>query len=177
MANDHLFSLNNLSKDPSFNFLHTFSYLTYAEEDESSFDFSDSPYYNRNISCSYIDELTFVNTFNNLPNFSYMSLNIQSLSSKFAEFNELICHLNLNKCSPDIIALQEIWQVPDPSFFPLINYNLIEFKCRHNNVQGGGVGLYFKKGVRFNILQEKCRVGHPFFSKESSVLRVLLRSL
>ena len=41
-------------------------------------------------------------------------------------------------------------------FFPLHNYNLIEFKCRRNNVQGGGVGLYFKNDVRYNILEEKC---------------------
>ena len=33
---------------------------------------------------------------------------------------------------------------------------MLEYKCRRNNVQGGGVGLYFKKGIRFNILHNKC---------------------
>ena len=85
-----------------------------------------------------------------------MSLNIQSLPAKYTEFNELICNLNVNCCAPDIIALQEIWQIQDPAIFPMPNYNLIEYKCRCNNVQGGGVGFYFKKGVRFNILEDKC---------------------
>ena len=46
-----------------------------------------------------------------------MSLNIQSLPSKFIEFNDMISNLNVKKCSPDVIALQEIWQIQDPAFF------------------------------------------------------------
>ena len=53
----------------------------------------------------------------NQKNFSFMSLNIQSLTSKFIEFNDMISNLNVNKCSPDVIALQEIWQIQDPAFF------------------------------------------------------------
>jgi hypothetical protein len=39
---------------------------------------------------------------------------------------------------------------------PSINiegYNL-EIKSRSLNVQGGGVGIYVKKGIRYNILKE-----------------------
>ena len=156
MDDELVYSLDNLSNDPAFNFLNTISETTNAEEDYKMYDFSDSPYHNCNILCSYMDETKFSNTYKNLKNFSFMSLNIQSLPSKFIEFNDMISNLNVNKCSPDVIALQENWQIQDPAFFPLPNYNLIEFKCRRNNVQGGGVGLYFKNDVCYNILEEKC---------------------
>ena len=103
-----------------------------------------------------MDETQYVRLEKNNNKFSYMSLNIQSLPSKFNSFNEMISNFNKNNCAPDVIALQEIWQISDPAFFPLPNYSLLEYKCRRNNVQGGGVGLYFKKGIRFNILHNKC---------------------
>ena len=156
MADEPIYSLDNFANDPKFNFLNTLSENTDAEEDNLSYEFSDSPYHNHNVLCSYIDESKFTSTYKNSNNFSYMSLNIQSLPAKYTEFNELICNLNVNCCAPDIIALQEIWQIQDPAIFPMPNYNLIEYKCRRNNVQGGGVGFYFKKGVRFNILEDKC---------------------
>ena len=68
-------------------------------------------------------------------------------------------------CAPDVIALQEIWQIQDPAFFPLPNYNLIEFKCRRNNVQGGGVGLFFKNGVRYNILEKNAFLSIVFLNQ------------
>ena len=71
--------------------------------------------------------------------------------SKFDELSSLIIQLSTSNVNIKIIALQEIWQISDPAFFPLPNYSLLEYKCRRNNVQGGGVGLYFKKGIRFNI--------------------------
>ena len=156
MSNDPLFSLNNLSNDPNFNFINTISGNSDVEEEDSHFDFSDSPYFDRNISCNYMDETQYVRLEKNNNKFSYMSLNIQSLPSKFNSFNEMISNFNKNNCAPDVIALQEIWQISDPAFFPLPNYSLLEYKCRRNNVQGGGVGLYFKKGIRFNILHNKC---------------------
>jgi hypothetical protein len=39
---------------------------------------------------------------------SIMSLNIQSSSSKFMEFSELINLLMESDCAPDIICLQEL---------------------------------------------------------------------
>ena len=74
-----------------------------------------------------------------------MSFNIQSLPSKFNEFQELIQNFQINKCEPDIICLQEIWQIVHLSAFSLDDYNPIEYKLRSNSTQGGGVGIYIKK--------------------------------
>ena len=85
-----------------------------------------------------------------------MSFNIQSLPSKFTEFQEFISNFNVNRCSPDIILLQEIWNLQNPDLFHIPGYSPLIFKSRSNNVQGGGVGIYFKEKIRFNILHEKC---------------------
>ena len=165
MDDEFTYSLDNFSNDPAFNFLNTISETTDADEDNKMYDFSDSPYNNCNILCSYMDETKFSCTYKNLKKFSFMSLNIQSLPSKFIDLNDMISNLNVNMCAPDVIALQEIWQIQDPAFFPLPNYNLIEFKCRRNNVQGGGVGLFFKNGVRYNILEKNAFLSIVFLNQ------------
>ena len=79
-----------------------------------------------------------------------MSFNIQSLQSKFNQFQEMIQNLINNNCAPDIIMLQELWRLPDPSFFDLNGYNFIN-KLR-KTAQGGGVGIYIKSDYRFKAL-------------------------
>jgi hypothetical protein len=49
--------------------------------------------------------------------------------------------------------LQETWKIFDQSHFTIEGYNL-EIKSRSKNTQGGGVGIYIKKGLRYNVLQE-----------------------
>ncbi len=72
-----------------------------------------------------------------------MSLNIQSLPSKFNEL-ELIQSFTSNICEPDFICLQETWRIVDPSLYALDN-NELEIKSRSRNVQGGGVASIAKK--------------------------------
>ena len=81
-------------------------------------------------------------------------LNIQSLSSKFNEFNEHICALNEKKCGPDVICLQETWKIPNCSVFNIQGYSELFVKSRHSK-QGGGVGFYFKNSVKFKLVNEK----------------------
>ena len=118
-------------------------------------DSNDSPYSNLDVQCSYFDENQYINNFKNLKNISILSLNIQSLPSKFAEFQELIQNLQINKCEPDILCIQETWQIPNLSSVSLDSYNVFECNLRSNHVQGSGVGLYLKKTLKFNILHEK----------------------
>ena len=154
MANLNKFSLNNISSNSEFDFLSLFNNDNHAGIIN---DFvNDSPYADINLSCSYLDESQFVQKFKNFKQLSFMSFNIQSLPSKFADFQELICNLELNNCAPDIICLQEIWKIPDNSVFGLNNYHPPEFLQRGNNLQGGGVGLYFRSNLKFKILKEKC---------------------
>jgi exonuclease III len=81
--------------------------------------------------------------------FKLMTFNIQSIAAKFDEFKDLISSLATSGCSPEIIALQEIWSVPDPSFYTLKGYQSPLFSLRKNG-QGGGVGLYVKNGLAFS---------------------------
>ena len=69
-----------------------------------------------------------------------LSLNIQSISAKFNEFQEFTNSLANFKF--DVICLQELWRMQDPSLFSLDGYHNMFYKSRINNVQGGGVGIF-----------------------------------
>ena len=153
MANENLYSFDNLNNNPSFNFSNSLFNSDYLCEDANSPD--DSPYCNLDILCNYIDENQFVSKFSGSNNFNLFSLNIQSLPSKYNALQDLINNFNINNCQPDVLCIQETWQVPDPSLFPLINYNQFICNLRSNSIQGGGVGFYFKNSLRFKILTEK----------------------
>ena len=139
--------------DPSFNFSNSLfnSELLNTQDDDSN----DSLYSNLDVQCSDFDENQFINNFKILKNISILSLNIQSLPSKFAEFQELIQNLQINKCEPDILCIQETWQIPNLSSVSLDSYNVIECNLCSNHVQGSVVGLYLKKNLKLNILHEK----------------------
>ena len=151
------FSLSSLSSNPNFDFSNSLlnsNFFINNNLDNNPND--DSPYSNLDLICNYLDETSFVNKYKATNKFSYFSLNIQSLPSKFNEFSELINNFSHNSCSPNIIFLQEIWRINDSSHFYLNNYHPLQFKCRQNNSQGGGVGLYIKDNLRFNVLHDKC---------------------
>ena len=137
MDNDDLF-LNNLASNPNYDLLKTFC----DYDIDGNFDFSsESPYENANFSCDYIDPVAYSSKFKNIKDITLMSLNIQSLPSKFNDFKELISFFNKNNCAPDIICLQELWQFPSLAGFSLPGYSPLIYKLRSNNVQGGGVGI------------------------------------
>jgi endonuclease/exonuclease/phosphatase family metal-dependent hydrolase len=143
------YALENLENHASFNFLSTLS-----DSDPES-DFLDSPYSHHEIVCNYVDESQFVNTFCNLKNIAIMTFNIQSISAKFHEFSEMINQMGAKNCAPDVICLQELWQFPDHVDFTLTAYHNLVYKLRRNNVQGGGVGIFVKKNLKFKLLPEK----------------------
>ncbi len=146
--NNSPFSLSNLENNQDFNFLEQ---LSKSDLFEVSNDINnDSPYCNIDLHCKYHDEMQYVSSYANTNAVTYMSLNIQSLQSKFSQFQEMIQNLNNNNCAPDIIMLQEVWKLPDPSLFDITGYNFIT-KLR-STTQGGGVGIYIKSMYRFNIL-------------------------
>ena len=151
MADQNDFSLDNLNNSPSFNFFNSLSNSELYNDEN----YDDSPYSNLDVSCKYYDEIQFTSKFQNVKNFSFLSLNIQSLPAKFNEFQEFINNLQVNNCHPDILLLQETWQISDPLHFPLNNYNPLLCKLRSNLTQGGGVGMYFKNNLRYKILPEK----------------------
>jgi len=83
-----------------------------------------------------------------------MSLNIQSLPAKFVDFKDFISQLAITNSLPDIICLQEIWNIHDVSVFCIPGYFPLECTLRTQS-QGGGVGFYFKSNLNFKILKDK----------------------
>ena len=82
-----------------------------------------------------------------------MSLNIQSLPAKFNEFSELMTEFPSFESCPEIICLQETWNVVDNSMFPLANYHPLITNLRRS-ARGGGVGMYIKENLSFKILSK-----------------------
>ena len=151
MAN---FSLNELTINPKFNFLDTLN--PNADEDDNlpNFTFTDSPYETATFSCEYLSEVETINKYKNANKPSVLSINIQSLQSKFNNFSTFINSLLVNKCAPDIICIQELWQIPGSDYFILDGYHPLVYKLRHSSTQGGGVGIYVKKELNFSVNAE-----------------------
>ena len=110
-----------------------------------------SPYSNINLNCSYteIADLKSLDP----DKFTVLSLNIQSLPAKFNEFSELISEFPSFDLCPEIICLQETWNIIDNSMFPLINYHPLLTNLRRS-ARGGGVGIYIKENLSFKILSK-----------------------
>ena len=58
----------------------------------------------------------------------------------------------MKKCNPDIICIQETWQLGDESLYNLQGYQKRCFKLRSSSTQGGGVGIYVKNLLPFKVL-------------------------
>ncbi len=143
-------SLDEISNSQDYNFLEQLSNADFFNLRHEDTNFNDSPYSNIDVQCKYYDETQYTSIFNNVNAFTYMSFNIQSLTSKFLQFQEMIQILIDHNCAPDIILLQEIWKNPDPTLFNLKDYSFIS-KSR-STAQGGGVGIYIKSTYHFNVL-------------------------
>lgn len=150
-------SLDNLSKDKNYDFLNILSSSVHDSNRASDFFLDhndDSPYFNCKFNCKYVDESNV--SIIDKPSKSklmIMSLNIQSLPSKFNDFEDLITSLASNHCNPDVILIQETWQVQNPNLFRLKGYHDPIFKTRKFS-QGGGVGIYFKDNLKFKLLNQ-----------------------
>ena len=146
MAN---FSLDNLTNDPNFDFLHAL--MNRNSDDDNDFLSTGSPYSSADFSCSYMCETQLIEKMKTRCNPFVLSVNIQSLQSKFNDLQALISSLLANKCAPDLICLQEIWRIPGSEFLNLDGYHPLEYLSRQFNVQGGGVGIFVKKNLNFSI--------------------------
>jgi hypothetical protein len=155
MINTNTFSMDNLSNNPEFDFINKISNNFDSDAEDNSFNFfdtndNDSPYKPSNFKCTYLDTLETCSYLKNDNRISVMSLNIQCLSSKFNELKDSLDLFESSNCLPDIILLQEIWNVHDASLFTLNQYHPLIFKCRSNS-KGGGVGIYVKSVYKFDI--------------------------
>ncbi len=127
----------------------------FNESDSESDNFSqlqDSPYGDSSISCNYYSEEEFITDHSKNKGFSCLSLNIQSLSSKFQELNELVEGFGQNSYCFDVLILQELWRINDSDVLSIDGYQDIIFKSR-TSAQGRGVGFNIKQGITFRIIE------------------------
>jgi hypothetical protein len=140
MTGTNDFNLGNLIDNPDYDFLKALSSNNDPENNESSFPFLnddiDSPYNLNVFNSLYVDHLSVCNSPLN-EKINILSLNVQSLSAKFSELKDFLDHCYAKNFLPDIILLQEIWQITDPNIFSLNNYQPLIFKCR-TDMRGGG---------------------------------------
>jgi exonuclease III len=113
-------------------------------------DLDSNPYFSYNIECEYVDEAEYANKFRDCNKFKILSLNVQSIHAKFSELLLFISALDEN-CCPDIICLQETWQIRNAEAIRLPGFQNLIFRSR-SNMQGGGVGFYIKEGLNITVL-------------------------
>lgn len=148
--NVDLLSTENLSKTHKYNFK---ALIDSSVEIGHGNLVNDSPYSDIDINSKYYDIDEFIGLDHNQENFSMLSLNIQSLASKYTLFTQFHNQLSENKCNFDIYALQEVYSILNQDIFQLENYHPIQFKTRTIN-KGGGVAFFIRKSLQFKVIEE-----------------------
>ncbi len=101
-----------------------------------------------NLSSNYHDINSFIQTYSNSNVPIFLSINAQSLQSKFNPLLEIISHLSNSTVRIDIIAIQETWSVPYLDLFAIPGYHPPIFESRTGS-RGGGVGFYINLNIKF----------------------------
>ena len=147
MTQDNLSSvrLANINADPSLDF--------YISNKALFDDESEPPLPELNSSeCIYVNEGGLLNKLFNNKGFLCSSINIQSLNSKFTDLNAFLCRLGQNKTKMGLIALQEVWKIPDVNCLEVEGYKLVVKTRKYS--QGGGVGFYLNSSLNFDVLDK-----------------------
>ena len=112
--------------------------------DESPTLFQNSPYFNDEDAIKLLSKKT--------DNISILSLNCQSLQSKFSQLEIYLKNYTQSNCPFSIICVQETWlsHSHDLSLLQLEGYNFVH-KPRQCSLHGG-VGIYLKDTLKFKIL-------------------------
>jgi hypothetical protein len=88
-------------------------------------DDDDNPYSLINIDAKFYDPNSFMTQFSNDSRPLFLNLNVQSLNSKHSELSIFINELYCKNIFPDVMCLQEIWQIPDENIVSLQDYNFV----------------------------------------------------
>ena len=136
----HRFGIDNLKNN-------NFHRLFFEENEEVDI------YRDIELDSAYYCPQKFTEKFKNSKSISILSLNIQSINSKFSSLADLINFWQEKGVIFDIICLQECFSIIIPSIFELQNYHPILFKTR-TKFSGGGVAFYINKSLNFSVLNE-----------------------
>ena len=123
--------------------------------------------------CNYYDERSFLDKFANNKNPLFLSLNIQSLQSKFFELSIFANILQNRHILFDITGLQEVWSIgSNIDNLDIPGFQRLIFRSRSLN-RGGGVEFYVRSGISTKIIEELSVFQDGIF--ESFVLSLVIQ--
>jgi hypothetical protein len=112
-----------------------------------------SQFFETIIKSEYYDNEALINSCSNTNRPLILSINIQSLMSKYNELNEYITSLIQNNIQIDVIILQETWNIQCPDLVNIDGFQQIVFETR-TDTRGGGVGMYIRNGLEYQIRKD-----------------------
>jgi hypothetical protein len=135
---DLLHSLNtDLSLDAEF------ALNRYIADDENV-----SQFFQTHIKSDYHDLDSFIASFKHTNEPIILSLNIQSLNSKYEALKSFVRTLLSSEIPLDIIVLQETWELRFPNLLIIPGFQRIAYRTRDKG-RGGGVGIFVRDGLNF----------------------------
>ncbi len=114
---------------------------------------NDDPYFGTKCNSKFYDiqSLSSEEFIRNSPIF--LSINIQSLQSKYEQLLLEISDFSSSNINIDVIALQEVWDIRYTELFQIPGFKPLMCKKRQG-MRGGGVGFYVKNHLNVQILDE-----------------------
>ena len=122
---------------------------------------------------TYQTENNFVSNIRNFSGLNVLSLNIQSLSSKFEELKILLDRIEKSGGNVSVLVLQEIWDVSLPNLFLIKDFEL--FTNTRETSKGGGVAIYCKKDLNPKLIPGLVR--QNTFTFESIAIEIQLENV
>ena len=108
-------------------------------------------FYNTQVDCDYYTPEQFRSIANrNTNSRSYLHLNCRSLSANWESFKELLCELQGDKFSFDLIGISEIFKCERDHRLKLPGFHDIIFRCRDDDNREG-VRLFIKDNICYKI--------------------------
>jgi hypothetical protein len=124
--------LSNLNNNRT---LDAHEYLNnYIKDDENV-----SQFFDTELQSKYYDINSMIGTFGNKNKALIVSLNVQSLMSKFNDLNEYILNLVEKNVQIEVIVLQETWNVQYPNLVNITGFQEIVLESRIG-MRGGWCG-------------------------------------
>ena len=99
-------------------------------------DINNDPYSDLIIDSKFYDMLSLPSIVNDNASPILLSINIQSLMSKYDELRSFIIEMSCKKIQIDVIAVQEVWEVREPEILSIPGFQNFVYKTR-TNMRGG----------------------------------------
>jgi hypothetical protein len=116
---------------------------SYIADDENI-----SQFFQTHIHSDYFDADSFIAKFKNSVEPIMLSINIQSLNSKYNALSAFVRNVVDAGTPIDLIILQETWELRFPTHFIIPGFQGLAFRTRDRG-RGGGVGIYVREGLNF----------------------------